>query len=193
MKRDRPLARQPIPSHAKKVFSDILFDVYQWEQEMFDGSVETFEKLKRQDTVVVVPSLEDGKLLLAEDEQPGRGTVLTFPGGRIDGDETPDEAAKRELLEETGYAPGEMELWKAYHPVSKVDWVLWIFVARNCTKIAEPHLDPGERIMVREVLFDDLFELMKDPQFVGNDLKLELTEAKHSEVARELLKKTFFG
>ena len=36
-----------IPKNATKVFSGKTFDVYQWEQEMFDGSKKIFEKLKR--------------------------------------------------------------------------------------------------------------------------------------------------
>ena len=44
-----------MPEHAKKVFSGVMFDVYQWEQEMYDGSTATFEKLTRPDTAQVIP------------------------------------------------------------------------------------------------------------------------------------------
>ena len=67
---ERPKSNQPIPPDAKKVFSGVLFDVYQWEQKMFDGSVATFEKLKRPDTVVVFPVLPNGRIILTEQEQP---------------------------------------------------------------------------------------------------------------------------
>ena len=67
----RPKSKQPIPDNAKKVFGGVLFDVYQWEQELFDGTKTIFEKLKRPDTVVVFPVLDDGKILLTEQEQPG--------------------------------------------------------------------------------------------------------------------------
>ena len=55
MEINRPQSKQPIPANAKKVFHGVIFDVYQWEQEMFDGTKEIFEKLKRPDTVVVFP------------------------------------------------------------------------------------------------------------------------------------------
>lgn len=42
----RPKSKQPIPSFAKKVFKGIMFDVYQWQQKMFEGKLETFEKMK---------------------------------------------------------------------------------------------------------------------------------------------------
>ena len=125
----RPEPQQPIPPHAKKVFTGVLFDVYQWEQELFDGSFATFEKLKRADSVTVIPILPDGRFLIIDDDQPGGKSVRTFPSGGLDPGEDPVDGAKRELLEETGYAPKEITLWRAYHPVSKLDWVLYFFIA----------------------------------------------------------------
>ena len=39
-----------IPNHARLVFKGILHHIYQWEQEMFDGSVQTFEAIKKNDS-----------------------------------------------------------------------------------------------------------------------------------------------
>src|SRR5690242_8634750 len=80
----RPESGQPIPEHAKRVFEGDIFDVWQWEQELYDGSSKIFEKLKRDDTVTVAASTPERKLMLLKDEQPGREPVLTFPGGRMD-------------------------------------------------------------------------------------------------------------
>lgn len=44
-----------IPSHAVKVFSGVIFDVYQWQQELFNGETATFEALRRPSTVVIIP------------------------------------------------------------------------------------------------------------------------------------------
>lgn len=49
MKIERPKSKQPIPENAKLVFKGKIFDTYQWEQEMYDGSRVTFEKIKRPD------------------------------------------------------------------------------------------------------------------------------------------------
>ena len=46
-----PKSSQPIPENAKKVFTGQVFDVYQWEQEMFDGSKATFECKSLNDAV----------------------------------------------------------------------------------------------------------------------------------------------
>jgi ADP-ribose pyrophosphatase len=44
-----------IPPHASKVFSGIIFDVYQWDQQLFNGKIATFEALTRSSTVIVIP------------------------------------------------------------------------------------------------------------------------------------------
>ena len=56
-----------IPEHAKKVFEGVLFDVYQWEQECFDGSHATFEAVERLGSVNVIPVVGD-KILINDEE-----------------------------------------------------------------------------------------------------------------------------
>ena len=140
-----------IPSQAKLVFKGVIFDVYQWEQEMFDGSKETFEAIKRPSTVQVIPVKGD-KILLSFEEQPGKPRRLTFFGGRMEKDEEPLDAAKREFLEETGMESDDWELFREYHSGGKIDWSFFFYIARNVTKKTEPHLDPGEKIDRKSVV-----------------------------------------
>lgn len=189
----RPPSNQLIPEHAKKVFSGILFDVYQWEQELYDGSTTTFEKLKRRDSVVMVPVLPSGNLLVEEDTQPGRNPVLTFPGGQAEGGEDPKEAGLRELLEETGYTSDDVVLWKAVQPASKIDWSIFIFVARNAQKVSEPLDQAGEKIETREVSLDELYDVVLDPRFQNKEIQLEVALSRYDEEKREALKKLLYG
>src|SRR3989344_1513944 len=99
MKIQRPESKQPMPDDAKKVFNGKIFDVYQWEQELYDGTKVTFEKLKRPDTVVVFPVLDDGRIILTEQEQPNKKNFIGATGGRVDEGQDGFMAAKRELLE----------------------------------------------------------------------------------------------
>lgn len=177
MQISRPKSRQPIPPDAQKVFEGVLFDVYQWQQEQYDGTFKTFEKLKRPDTVLVLPILEDGRIIVSRQEQPG---VLPFfgpLGGQIDPGEDILEAAKRELLEESGYTASEFILWKSEHPLTKVDWVVYIFIAKDVRKIAEPSLDSGEKIELLFVTFDEFLAHAQNETFRDMAIVRELLHA----------------
>ncbi len=187
----RPKSRQPIPESAKKVFSGVIFDVYQWEQTLFDGSKTTFEKLKRPDTVVVFPVLPDGKILLTEQEQPGKESFMGATGGRADEGEDPLEAAKRELLEESGYTAERFILWDAQQPVSKIEWAVYTFIAKGLKKIADINLDAGEKIKLKPVSFDELLEIGSSPDFYEKEVVYKFLEAKYDEKKREELRKLF--
>lgn len=76
---------------------------------MPDGQVADWDVLLGGRTVAVVAVTEDGQVLLARQYRPGPGRVLLeLPGGGVGRDEDVAAAAARELLEETGYAAGEV-------------------------------------------------------------------------------------
>lgn len=168
-----------LPSNAKKVFQGQIFSVYQWEQELYDGSKATFEALKRLGTIQIIPTTADGKIYLSYEEQPTKPRSYTLLGGRQEPDEDPAITAKRELLEEAGLESDDWELYKTFGSEGKIEWTTYLFIARNCRKVAEPHLDAGEKIEVKEVTFDEFLKIVSDEsfwgQYVANDiLRLQL-------------------
>ena len=180
-----------IPREAKRVFEGKIFDVYQWEQKLYDGSTATFERITRPDTVVIFPVLPDGTIVLIEDTQPDRESVLTAPSGRLENDETPEQAALRELKEETGYAPEKLDLFYTYAPFRKIDWVTYVFVAKGCVKIALPALDPGERIIPHPVTLDELIELGASGGYKNSGFEALVLRAKLDSKKMEGFRKWF--
>jgi ADP-ribose pyrophosphatase len=156
---DRPLPPNArlVPQQASRVFKGEIFDVYQWQQEMFDGSFETFEMIKRPDTVKII-AIDDGKIIALDEEQPEDDVrTHTLPGGRVDPTDTSVlEAAKRELLEETGLEFKDWYLLQITQRIPKIEWFWYTFVAQN--KVAEhpTKLDAGERIAVKHVSYEEL-------------------------------------
>lgn len=171
MKIKRPKSSSPIPKHAKKVFSGVIFDVYQWKQKLFDGSFTTFEKLKRPDTVNVIPITRNKKIILCKQTQPNRKPFYGFFGGRIDKGESPLHAARRELFEETGYQSKKYLLLNSTQLTDKIDWASFTFIAKDCEKISKQHLEAGEKIKLIFVSFDELLDFMYRNNFRDREIE----------------------
>lgn len=147
-----------IPNGAEKVFGGVLFDVYHWEQEMFDGSRETFERLRRPDTALVLPVTEDGEIIILKQEQPTRGVFYSLPGGQIEEGEESEIAAAREMQEESGYMAESLDLWVTQEPHNKIDWRVYVYIGKNCKPVSRPNLDAGERIEVIKISVEEFVE-----------------------------------
>lgn len=177
-----------IPPHAKKVFQGVIFSVYQWQQKMFDGSTETFEMLKRPNTIEIIAT-QGEKILLSRQSQPNKPNYYSLFGGRAEENEDPLVTAKRELLEEAGLASDDWQLIRSYQPMHKIDWDIYLFVARNCKKVAEPTLDPGEKIETIECSFDEFMTVVEHDEYWGNELALDLYKMKQNGTLNEFKKK----
>ena len=185
-----------IPEKAKKVFSGVIFDVYQWEQEMYDGSVEIFEKLDRPDTVEIIMTTPEGKLLIQRQQQPDHDEwFLCVSGGRMDKGEKPIESAKREMLEETGCTSDDWELLDTYCGSSKINWDLYVYVARNCKRILEQELDVGERIELMEVTFDEFIQMVDSKQInrIAESIREWCIRASYDKTKYNELKQKIYG
>ncbi len=180
-----------LPKGAKRVFKGIIFDVYQWQQEMFDGSSSTFEVLKRKNTVEVIPVFEN-KLLIAKQSQPTNLSFFSLFGGRQEESETQLETAKRELLEESGLVSSDWELIKTYAPEHKIIWDVFVFVARNCKRVSEQKLDSGEKISIKAVDFEEFLDVVDSEKFWGNDFANDVFRIRQDESKLKEFKKKFF-
>jgi len=108
---------------------------------------ERYEIIEHLDAVAVLAE-RDGKVLFVQQYRPAiKSHTLEIPAGLIDNGETPEEAAKRELAEETQFT-GEMEyLTSFYLSPGYCDEKLHVFRATNLAPAyAEP--DEDEEIMV---------------------------------------------
>ncbi len=156
-----------LPAEAKKVFEGIVYDIYQWQQELYDGSFTTFEMAKHIDAVSIVPIVDD-KIVILRETQPRDVERISFPGGHIDAGETPYEAAVRELREETGMVFKTVKL-VAVDDLgdAKLDWWVYRFVATDFIEQGPVKLDPGEKIEQETVTFERAKELSAHNHFMS--------------------------
>lgn len=158
-KRVLPKGARLVPTEAKRVFKGEIFEVFQWPQKLFDGSTATFEMLRRPDTVCILATSEDHKIVACDERQPG-GIVRKnhLPVGRVDPeDESVLAAAKRELVEETGMEFSRWDLIEIVQPDAKIEWFVYTFLARGLVRKSAPHLDPGEEIEVKMLPYEAIW------------------------------------
>ena len=104
------------------------------------------------DIVVVLALTADHQAILVEQYRHGsRQVTLELPAGLVDStDPSPRATAERELLEETGYRPGRLELLGRLHPSpARQSNVSHCFLALDCRQVAEPAGDPYEDVRPR--------------------------------------------
>ena len=135
-----------------------------------DGS-EAFREVVDHSGGVCVLALDDeGRVLTVRQfRYPFQCVLREIPAGKLERGEDPDQAAARELREETGAVAGTMEkLGEIYPTPAYCGEIIRMYLARNLT-FGENDLDEGEFLAVERIPFDDL---------VGQVLTGEIRDAK---------------
>ncbi len=153
-----------------------------------DGAViEDFYTVTIPDAAMVVALTEDGHVLLkSEYRYACRMDVLECPAGMVNPGEAPLAAAKRELLEETGYESDSWEyLGPTWESTSKLTNTMHLFLARECRCVASQSLDENEHIDVVKITFDEAVKLVLSGKINANSschaiLKVKLLNGKEA-------------
>jgi ADP-ribose pyrophosphatase len=97
------------------------------------GREVAFDALLHGGAVVILPVNEKGELLLEKQFRPVVGEwLIEAPAGTIEEGEDPKETARRELVEETGYEPGELVYMTTIYPSPGTSTEhIHVYLARN--------------------------------------------------------------
>ncbi len=136
-----------------------------------DGAVkDPYYVLERPDAAIIFPLTDDGDVVLVRQYRHAIERVeLGLPAGLVEEGEEPEEAARRELLEETGYAGGDWESLGsvASSPSLKDNWA-YLFLARGVAREAAPAPDEYERVEVVRVAVGDLRSRIRAGEVVSS-------------------------
>jgi ADP-ribose diphosphatase len=110
-------------------------------------------------SVFIIPVLDDGRLLMVKQYRYLNSRFsLEFPGGGVKEGENPDEIARKELIEETGYN-GELQKVGIFNPFCGVtNEYCHVYIARNLKESDEELHDDSEEFEVRTLSVAELEE-----------------------------------
>lgn len=130
----------------------------------FENSEHTFYVLECPAWCNIIPITKNDEVVLIEQFRQGiEKASLEIPGGIVDEGETPEQAAERELLEETGYAAGEIVYLGKSNPNPAIqNNFVYHFAAFDCEKKQEPKFDSSEHCVAQLVQLPQINELIKD-------------------------------
>jgi ADP-ribose pyrophosphatase len=137
---------------------------------------ESFERVNCNGIVVMVPVTDDNNVLLIRQFRPPvNGYVVEFPAGLNDKGETLEAAARRELIEETGYSANEM-VFLAEGPMSSGSSgeILTAFLARGLEFKGIGERDETEDIEVLKVPIDGLDDTLSALRLRGDYVDLKI-------------------
>lgn len=126
--------------------------------------------------VAIVAVTGDNEIVLIEQHRkPLDRRVLELPAGLVDPDETPADAAARELLEETGFRSDDWTpLWTMAPSPGLTDEMITFFRASGVHRVAEGGGDGGEDIEVHLVPLDGIVDWIQDRVDAGVALDMKL-------------------
>jgi ADP-ribose pyrophosphatase len=127
----------------ENVFSTPWFTVI---AKTVDTATAPFYSLQLLDYVTILAITESQRILLVQQYRPAvERFTLELPSGHVELGEQPETAAKRELIEETGYTGESIELLGSLVPDSgRLSNHLWCFFAENVKQTTpNPTLEHG--------------------------------------------------
>ena len=140
-----------------------------------NGRSTSREYLEHPGSVAIIPVLDDDRLILVKQfRYPINEVLLEIPAGKMDPGETPETSARRELVEETGFHPGELiHLLSFWTSPGFCNEKLHLYLARKL----EPCLtnkDKDEFVEVVVCSKSELDEILKSNELIDGKTALAL-------------------
>ena len=143
------------------------------------GSVrawESFERVNSKGVVAIVPVTDDKEVLLIRQFRPPmNGYVIEFPAGLNDKGDTLEEAARRELIEETGYSAEKM-IFLTEGPMSSgaSSEILTVFLAKGLDFKGIGQRDETEDLEVIKIPISEIYQTLDVLRSEGNFVDLKI-------------------
>ena len=150
-----------IQLESKKIYDGVILHLRVDKIRLENGSEAVREVLDHQGASGIVAFDEQGRLLMVRQYRyPVGEYLLEIPAGKIDPGETPEQCAKRELREETGYLCEKLTPMGAMYPAAAYDnETVHIFLAEGLS-VSKQQLDDDEFLTVERVDFEKALQMV---------------------------------
>ena len=137
-----------------------------WREDVLlpDGrEVDGFLGIEMRDYVVVVAITMENRVVTERGYKHGpRRVCLSLPAGYIEQGESPDDAVRRELREETGFVANRWEpLGSFTNDGNRGGGRGHLFLARDARQVAEPDSGDLESVTIELLTFDELMAAVR--------------------------------
>ncbi|GAA0346816.1 ADP-ribose pyrophosphatase [Bacillus carboniphilus] len=146
------------------IFEGKVISLHVDEVELPNGKTSKREIVKHPGAVAVIPILDNGKIILVEQYRKAlERTIVEIPAGKLEKGEEPENTARRELEEETGYQCETLEhLISFYTSPGFADEIIHLYLAKGLTKAEVPlAADEDEFVDLLEVSIEEAEELVR--------------------------------
>jgi ADP-ribose pyrophosphatase len=140
-----------------------------------DGREVTFEMVHHPGGAAALPVLEDGRIILIRQFRPAAdGMVWEIPAGKLEPGEDPADCIRREMQEEVGYRPAEVEpLGSMLSAIGFCDERVYLYIAKGLTAV-ESSPEADEFIEPVTMTLEAAMQMLKKGEIIDAKTQLAL-------------------
>ena len=162
-----------IPQQKELIYKGNYLEYHRDHVLLPNGKISTREYLHHPGAIAVVPLLDNGEIAMVKQFRYATGqVVLEIPAGKLEPGEEPQVAARRELIEEISYEPGQMiHLTSVWTTPGFTDEVIHLYLAKGL-KSCPGHLDADEFLEIVTLSKPEVLELLNNPGVIDGKTAL---------------------
>lgn len=172
--------------NSRQIFDGVVVKLFVDDVELPDGKKSIREIVRHPGAVCVIPIDEDENVIMIKQfRYPFSEVLLEVPAGKLEPNEDPLEAVKRELEEESGVNAESVEyIGTMYTTVAILDEKIHMYLATGLT-YKNAHPDDGEFLEVVKIPLKTLVEMAMDGKIPDSKTQIAILKAEKILAARK--------